>query len=71
MAKLKFEKLVPLFEANEEFSLTETQYKNNVGQDLPKDFYYLKNKSALARTAKEYGFFIEINEKTICLKKAN
>lgn len=70
MAKLNFEKLIPLFEANQEFSLTESQYEKNVGRALPKDFNYLKNRSALAIEAKKYGFHIEIKEKTICLKKA-
>lgn len=69
MAKLSFEKLIPLFEANQEFSLTESQYQENIGQSLPKDYYYLKNKSALANTAKKYGYFIEIKERTVCLKK--
>lgn len=71
MAKRNFEKLIPLFEANEEFSLTESQYEKSVGKPLPKDFYYLKNKSALSKKAKEYGYCIEIKEKTICLRKAN
>ena len=71
MAKLNFEKLIPLFQANQEFSLTESQYEKNVGKKLPKNFYYLKNDSALAKEAKKYGYYIEIKEKTICLKKAN
>ena len=69
MAKLNFERLIPLFEANEEFSLTESQYQKSVGKSLPKDYYYLKNKSALANEAKKYGYCIEIKEKTVCLKK--
>lgn len=70
MAKLNFEKLIPLFEANEEFSLTEKQYEKSVGRTLPKDFYYLKTKSALAKAAEKYGYLIETKEKTICFKKA-
>ena len=69
MAKLNFEKLTPLFEAKQEFSITESQYKKSVGKPLPKDYYYLKNKSALAKEAKKYGYEIEIKEKTVCLKK--
>lgn len=69
MAKLNFEKIIPLFEADQEFSLTESQYLKNVGQPLPKDYYYLKNKSALAKEAKKHGYQIEIQEKTVCLKK--
>lgn len=70
MSKMNFENLVSLFEANQEFSLTESQYEKSVGKALPKDIYYLKNKSALSRKAKEYGYCITVKEKTICLKKA-
>ena len=69
MAKLDFQNLILLFEANQEFSLTESQYKKSVGKPLPKDIYYLKNKSALSKKAKEYGYCIAVKEKTICLKK--
>lgn len=69
MAKLNFERLIPLFEANEEFSLTESQYQKSVGKSLPKDYYYLKNKSALANKARKYGYRIEIKEKIVCFKK--
>ncbi len=71
MSKPNFDKLIPLFEANENFSLTEKQYEKSTGATLPKGFYYLKNQSALARNAKKYGFLIDIKEKTVCLKKAN
>lgn len=68
-SKPKFEKLLSLFEAQSDFSLTESQYEKSTGAALPKDFYYLKSKSALATLAKKYGFSVEIQEKTICLKK--
>ena len=63
MAKINFENLIPLFEANQEFSLTESQYEKSTGKSLPKDFYYLKNKSALAKEANKYGYYIGIKEK--------
>lgn len=69
MNKLKSDKLLPLFKANEDFSLTETQYQKSTGRTLPKDNNYLKNKSALANLAKEFGFVVEIQEKIIRLKK--
>ncbi len=69
MAKLNFDNLAPLFESNQDFSLTESQYKKSVGKPMPKGTYYLKNTSALAREAKKHGYVIEIKEKTICLKK--
>lgn len=71
MAKLNFEKITPLFEADQEFSLTESQYLKSVGYPLPKDSYYLKNKSALANEARKYGYQVEIKEKVVCLKKSN
>lgn len=70
MSKLNFGKLDALFQAGQEFSLTESQYQKSVGKPLPKDTYYLKTRSALANEAKKHGFQIEIKEKTICLKKA-
>lgn len=69
MGKPDFKKLLALFEANEDFSLTESQYLKSTGATLPKDIYYLKKRSALSKVAKNYGFDISIKEKTICLKK--
>ncbi|MBQ8388666.1 MAG: hypothetical protein IJX46_07055 [Clostridia bacterium] len=63
-----FEKLLPLFQAQEDFSLTETQYQKSTGEPLPKDVYYLKRKSALSRVAQDYGYVIDVKEKTICLR---
>lgn len=69
MPKINFNKLTPLFEAGEDFSLTESQYKKNTGYSLPKEIYYLKNKSAFSKLARQYGYDITVKEKTICLKK--
>lgn len=70
MAKPDFSKIIPLLESNEEFSLTEKQYLKRTGRDLPKDTYYLKNRSALAKEVEKYGYSIEVKERTIILKKA-
>lgn len=70
MAKLDFSKLTSLFESEQEFSLTESQYEKSVGKALPTNSYYLKKKSALAEEARKYGFCIEIKEKTVCFTKA-
>ena len=67
--KVDFSKFLPLLESNEEFSITEKQYLKNTGRDMPKDTYYLKNSSALSKKAQEYGYSIEVNERTIILKK--
>ena len=71
MAKRDFSQLTSLFEANQDFSLTESQYLKSVGATLPKGFYYLKNKSALAQEAKKYGYKLDIKEKTVCFMKSN
>lgn len=64
-----FEKLYPLFQSGEDFSLTETQYKQSTGSSLPKDNRYLQTNSALARIAKEKGYKIIVTERTVSLKK--
>ncbi|GEM_PF-1594726 len=66
---INFSKIIPLLEANEDFSITESQYMKSTKREMPKDIYYLKTNSAFAKLAKKYGYRIEINEKTICLKK--
>lgn len=68
--KIDFSKFLPLFDSNEEFSITERQYFKNTGREIPKDTYYLKNSSALSKKAAEFGYSIEVNERTIILKKA-
>lgn len=68
--KVDFSKFLPLLESNEEFSITEKQYLKNTGREMPKDTYYLKHTSALSKKAKQYGYSIEVNERTIILKKA-
>ena len=70
MAKrINFSKIVPLLEAKQDFSITEKQYLKSTGRTMPKGTYYLKNNSALSKIAKEYGYIIEVKERTICLKK--
>ncbi len=71
MKKPTFERILPLLESGEDFSLTETQYLRHTGATLPKDIYYLKNKSSLSKIAKKHGYLIVVKEKTICLKKAS
>lgn len=67
--EIDFTKIIPLLEAAEDFSITEKQYFKSTGRNMPKNTYYLKNSSALSKKAKEYGYSIEINERTILLKK--
>lgn len=67
--KVDFSKFLPLLESNEEFSITEKQYLKNTGREMPKGTHYLKHSSAFSREAKKHGYSIEVNERTIILKK--
>ena len=69
MKKPKLDNIDKLFLTGKEFSLTESQYFKETEASLPKDFNYLRNKSALAKLAKKRGFKIFINEKTILFIK--
>ena len=69
MSRPDLKKIQTLLESNEDFSITEKQYKNSTGASMPKDTYYLKNRSALAKLANEHGFTVEVQERTISLKK--
>ena len=69
MAKPNLEKIDTLLLSGQNFSLTETQYQKETNATLPKDFYYLKNRSAVAKLAKRHGFSIKIQEKTILFEK--
>lgn len=69
MKKPKLDNIDKLFLTGKEFSLTESQYFKETDASLPKDFNYLKNKSALAKLAKKRGFKISIKEKTILFIK--
>lgn len=71
MSKPNLTKLLLLFEAQSDFSLTETQYAEKTGAALPKDSYYLLKKSAVAKAAMENGYEILLNERTILFKKLN
>ena len=71
MKKPKLNNIDNLFLSGKNFSLTESQYYKETNATLPKDFYYLKNKSAVAKLAKKYGYKILIQEKTILFEKEN
>ncbi|MBE7061390.1 MAG: hypothetical protein E7382_02495 [Clostridiales bacterium] len=71
MKKPKLNNIDKLFLSGKNFSLTESQYYNETQATLPKDFYYLKNKSALAKLAKQRGYKILLQEKTILFEKEN
>lgn len=50
------------------FELTSEQYKNQTGADFPKNKSYAKNKSAVAKLAKEYNFELEFSPMSLRIK---
>lgn len=69
MNKPNLSSIESLLSTGNKFALTETQYHKETSATMPKNFYYLKNHSAIAKLAKRYGFKIEIQEKTILFEK--
>ena len=61
--------LQSLFEANANFSLTETQYVQKTGANLPQNSRYIEKDSALSKFAKKYGFIITVKERTVLCEK--
>lgn len=60
----KLDAIEPLLLSRENFSLTDAQYQAKAGIPLPKDASYLLSRSALARKSREYGYRLEVQEKT-------
>lgn len=52
--------IIELLEKGEDFELTNQQYKKKTDVDFPKDKYYAKNRSAVAKIAAKYNYKIEI-----------
>lgn len=52
-----------------DFSLTDNQYLKSTGLSIPKDDVYLKSKSAISKKAEQYGYKIQLIEKTLIFKK--
>ncbi len=50
--KLEYTELNDLFNSGSNFSITDAQYREKMGKELPKDKFYIKNKSPLANVAK-------------------
>lgn len=74
MSKIpKIKGLDDLFASGKTFELTESQYEMKTGAPFPKDPIYLRNRSAIAKRARQNGYEIEVTEviekKVICRKK--
>lgn len=52
-----------------DFSLTDSQYLKSTGLNIPKSEIYLKSKSAIRKKAEQYGYKIQLVEKTLIFKK--
>lgn len=48
-----------LFDKGEDFRLSDRLYQEKTGATLPKEKSYIKHSSALAKWAKEKGYYIE------------
>ena len=71
MNKPNLSSIETLLSIGKKFALTETQYYKETNATMPKSFYYLKNNSAVAKLAKNYGFKILLQEKIILFEKEN
>lgn len=69
MKRPKLSSIDTLLSTGQDFSLTEKQYEKETSATMPKDFYYLRKKSAIAKLATSYGYKIVIQEKTIKFEK--
>lgn len=72
MTKPKTEKLDVFLKKNSKYSfrLTENQYARLTGLRLPKNSWYLKNRSCLHKHALKYGYVIdEVVDKYIVFRK--
>ena len=64
-----FQEIDKMFAKGKDFELTDAQYEKLTGTPLPKDKYYLSNRSAIAKHAKKNDYFIKVIEKKIVLTK--
>ena len=71
MRKPDLEKIKTKLLKGADFELTEQQYKTQTGADFPKDLYYARNNSAVAKKAREYGYVLEIQPKKIRFVKTD
>lgn len=69
MSRPDLKGIIKQFEAGQPFSLTDSQYKKSTGQSLPKSVYYLLKGSAVARKAKDYGYKLIVQERTVRFEK--
>lgn len=69
MPSPKLDKIIKMLESGEEFSLTDSQYKRKTGLKIPKNNTYVVKNSAIAKKAKEYGYKLVLQERTLTFEK--
>ena len=57
------------FDKGESFQLTDKEYENGAGINLPQNSSYLLNKSALAKKCKAHGYKLRLQEKVVYFEK--
>lgn len=63
--KIDVSLLRPMLESGGTFELTPDEYERIIGRPLPATDEYLKYKSPVAKTAKEKGYRIRVEERSV------
>lgn len=63
MPELDLSALIPLLEEGKSFELTEEQYEEKIKRNVP-GTDYLKRRSPVARKAKDYGFSLNVEDRS-------
>ena len=55
--------------SGEAFQMTEAEYKKSTKTTMPKENYYLKHSSAVAKLAQKHGYSLRVQERIITFVK--
>ena len=69
MAYPKFDKVEKIMSKGEDFTLTREEYQKLVGEDTPKDKYYLLHNAAIKKRADKFGFTLEVIPEVYVFKR--
>ena len=58
-----------MFEEGENFSLNRSKYINLTGVDIPQNKSYTEKRSAVARCADEYGYYVVVVPEVLEFRK--
>lgn len=65
----KLDEIIKMLKSGKEFSLTDNQYKRKTGLNIPQNNTYVVKNSAVAKKAREYGYRLVLQERTILFEK--